>query len=376
MIERDIKKLIISKISDKKAIVILGARQTGKTTLIENLLSDSEYLLIDCDDPVNQNLLENANTETLKRIIGSHNTVFIDEAQRVNNIGLLIKIIIDHIRHIKIFVSGSSSLDISNFVNEPLTGRKWEYYLYPLSWNELLNHYGFLTMLRQLETRLIYGNYPEVVTHPGQAEEIIKQLSISYLYKDILQFGGIRKPDILSKLLKLLAFQVGSEVSLNELAGKLQIDKKTVDTYIQLLEKAFIIFRLSSFGKNPRKEITTLRKIYFYDNGIRNAIISNFNSLDLRQDTGILWENFMISERVKFLHYNSRSANIYFWRNKQGNEIDLIEERGGKIYAFEFKYSPLKAPKVPKLFKETYHPEYKVVNHENFMDFLTNPSGT
>ncbi len=371
MIERDIKNLIINRLHDKKAIVILGARQTGKTTFVENLLSNNDYLLIDCDDPVNRDLLENANTETLKRIIGHHKTVFIDEAQRVKNIGLMVKIILDRLQPMKVFLTGSSSLDIANLVNEPLTGRKWEYYLYPLSWHELENHFGYLTMVQQLESRLIYGNYPEVVTHAADAEEILKQLSSSYLYKDLLQFGGIRKPDILTGLLKLLAFQTGSEVSLNELSVSLQTDKKTLGTYIQLLEKAFILFRLPPFGKNPRKEITSKRKVYFYDNGIRNAIISNFNPVSLRNDIGILWENFLISERIKFLHYNRISANLYFWRNKQGNEVDLVEERQGKIYAYEFKYSPSKHPKVPKLFKDTYHPEYKVINKENFTEFLT-----
>ena len=371
MIKRDLNKIVISRINDEKAIVILGARQVGKTTFIEGLLNEKDYLLIDCDDQLNVEILENANTETLKQIIGSHKIVFFDEAQRIKNIGLLIKIIIDRIKNVKVFISGSSALDIASIVNEPLTGRKWEYNMLSLSWNELVNHFGHLTMMQQLETRLIYGSYPEVVTHQGDEKELLKQLTSSYLYKDILKFGGIRKPEVLDKLLKLLAFQVGSEVSYNELSNRLQLDKKTVDSYIQLLEKATIVFRLQPFGKNPRKEITSKRKIYFYDNGIRNTLISNFNPLSLRQDVGVLWENFIISERIKHLQNNRILANIYFWRTKQGQEIDFIEERDGKIFATEIKYSSKKIAKIPNYFKEAYSPEFQTVNKDNFFKFLT-----
>ncbi len=371
MIKRDLNQVVSGHFDDSKAIIILGARQVGKTTFIENLLKEKEYLLIDCDDPLNIEILENANTETLKQIIGSKKIIFFDEAQRIQNIGLLIKIIIDRIKNVKVFISGSSSLDIAAIINEPLTGRKWEYNMYPLSWNELADSFGHLTMMQQLETRLIFGSYPEVVTNKGDEKEILKQLTSSYLYKDILKFGGIRKPEVLDKLLKLLAFQIGSEVSYNELANKLQLDKKTVDSYIQLLEKAFIIFRLQPFGKNPRKEITTKRKIYFYDNGIRNTLISNFNPLSMRQDIGALWENFIISERIKYLQNNRIFTNIYFWRTKQGQEIDFVEERDGKIFATEIKYSSKKDSKIPRYFKETYSPEFQIVNKDNFFKFLT-----
>jgi predicted AAA+ superfamily ATPase len=359
------------RISDKKAIIVIGARQVGKTTFIENLLKGKDYLLVDCDDPTTKEQVENANTETLKRIIGRNTLVFFDEAQRVKNIGLILKIIIDRMKNVKIFVSGSSSLDLPDSINEPLTGRKWEFKLFPLSWNELENHYGHLTVIQQLETRLIYGNYPEIVTSPGDEEEILKQLSSSYLYKDILRMRGIRKPEVLQKLLQALAFQVGSEVSYNELSNLIQIDKKTVDSYIRLLEEAFIIFKLNPFSRNLRNEISTKRKIYFYDNGIRNAIISNFNPLHLRQDTGVLWENFIVSERIKYLHYNRISANIYFWRTKQKQEIDFIEERGGKIYAYEFKFSQRRKPKIPETFMTQYHPEFSIIDRENFYQFLS-----
>ena len=370
MIERDLNNVVNKRISDKKAIIIVGARQTGKTTFIENILKDKDYLLIDCDDPITKEQIENANTESLKRIIGNKKIIFFDEAQRVKNIDLILKIIIDMIKNVKIFVLGSSSLDLLDSINEPLTGRKWEFSLFSMSWNELSNHYGHLTMLQQLETRLIFGSYPEVVTSTGDEEEVLKQLSSSYLYKDILKLNGIRKPEILEKLLQALAFQVGNEVSYSELSNILQIDKKTIESYIQLLEKSFIIFKLNPFSRNLRNEISKKRKIYFYDNGIRNAIVSNFNSLNLRQDTDVLWENFLISERLKYLHYNRISANIYFWRTKQKQEIDFIEERGGKIYAYEFKFNPRKKPKVPAAFEKQYKPVFSIINKDNFFEFL------
>ncbi len=370
MIKRDLKRTASKRIKDKKAIIILGARQVGKTTFLTNLLQHQDYLFIDGDDPLNIEILSDANTETLRRVIGSKKIVFFDEAQRIPNIGLLTKIIIDQIKNVKVYISGSSSLDISDSINEPLTGRKWEYNLFPFSWNELVGHFGFLKMQQQLDQRLISGNYPDVVLNPGDEEEYLKQLVSSYLYKDVLKIVGIRKPVVLDKLLKLLAFQVGNEVSLNELARALGLDKKTVDSYIQLLEKTFIVFRLQSFGRNPRKEITTKKKVYFYDNGVRNALISNFNPLSLRTDIGALWENFMISERIKYLHYQRISANLYFWRNKQGQEVDLIEERGGKLRAFEFKYSSSRFSNVPSGFSVLYNSEYQVINKGNFNDFL------
>jgi predicted AAA+ superfamily ATPase len=372
MVKRELEAVIKARLDGKKAIILLGPRQSGKTTLIESILSEkSKYLLLDCDDPITREQLINVNTEKLKQIIGSNKIVFIDEAQRVENIGLSLKIILDRIKNIQLLVSGSSSFDLANEINEPLTGRKWEYELYPISWNELQDHYGYLKSLQQLEHRIIFGMYPEVVNHPGDEEEILKQLSGSYLYKDLLSYKGIRKPELLEKLLRALAFHIGSEVSYNELSNLLQADKATISNYIQLLEKAFVIFRLNPFSRNLRKEIRSSRKIYFFDNGIRNAIISNFNPISLRQDVGALWENYLISERLKFLHYNQISANRYFWRTKQQQEVDYLEERGGKIYAYEFKWGRIKNRKIPYSFEEAYHPEFQFVNKENFQDFLT-----
>lgn len=371
MIKRQIQKNIKDRINSGKAIILLGPRQTGKTTLLEKIASEAgEYLLLDCDDLLIREKLENANTENLKQIIGKHKIVFIDEAQRIKNIGLILKVIIDRIKDVKLLVSGSSALELANEINEPLTGRKWEYLLYPISWQEFQENVGYLKSQQQLEQRLIFGMYPEVINNPGDEEEVLKQLSGSYLYKDLLSLKNIRKPDLLPKLLKALALQVGSEVSNNELSNLLKVSKDTIETYIDLLEKTYIIYRLESFSRNLRNEISRNRKIYFYDNGIRNSLIANYNPFGMRQDIGILWENFLMSERMKKLHYKRISANTYFWRTKQQQEIDYIEERGGKIYAYEFKWNPKKKPKFSKTFVNEYQPELQLVNKDNFEEFL------
>ena len=371
MIQRKLEQTVNDKLNSGKAIIVLGPRQTGKTTLMEKIATDvGNYLLLDCDDIFVREQLENANTEKIKQVLGSHKLVFIDEAQRVKNIGLILKIIIDRMKHVQLLISGSSSLELANEINEPLTGRKWEYMLFPISWEELQNHFGYLKSQQQLEQRLIFGMYPDVINNIGDEEEILKQLGTSYLYKDLLTYKGIRKPELLEKLLIALALQIGNEVSYNELASLLQVSKDTISNYIDLLEKAFVIFKLKPFSRNLRNEISTTRKIYFYDNGIRNSLISNFNPISLRQDIGALWENFLISERIKYLHYNKISANIYFWRTKQQQEIDFIEERGGKIYAFEFKWRLKAKVKYPKIFINAYNAEFKTINKDNFFEFV------
>jgi len=372
MIKRELEKTILSKLGTGKAIIILGPRQTGKTTLLEKVAEESgEYLLLDCDDSYTRNLLEDVNTEGIRQILGNHKTVFIDEAQRVKNIGLILKIMTDKFKKVQVLVSGSSSLDLLSEISEPLTGRKWEYMLFPISWNELYNHTGHLHSMQQLEQRIIYGMYPDVINNPGNEKEILKQLTGSYLYKDLLSFQGIRKPDLLEKLLRALALQLGNEVSYNELASLLQVDKKTVSTYLDLLEKAFIVYRLQPYGKNLRSEITTSRKVYFYDTGLRNALVSNFNSLDIRQDTGALWENFLITERMKFIHYSSIWANCFFWRTSRQQEIDYLEERDGKLFAWEFKWKKLKPARFPKTFLDAYPDSFTtLVSKDNFMEFL------
>lgn len=269
-------------------------------------------------------------------------------------------------------VSGSSALELSNQINEPLTGRKWEYQLFPISWEELSQHVGYLQSLQQLETRLLFGMYPEVVTKIGDERPILKQLSSSYLYKDLLSFAGIRKPELLEKLLQALAFQVGNEVSYHELGRLLGADKKTVSNYLDLLEKAFVIFRLPAFSRNLRNEISRGRKIYFYDNGIRNALIANFAPLGLREDVGALWENFLITERWKMLHYREAFVNRFFWRTTAQQEVDYLEERDGRLYAYEFKWNPNKKGRFPKNFKATYPKALtKTITPDNFHSFLT-----
>jgi hypothetical protein len=370
MIKRAIEPQIQAKIGKGKAVILIGPRQVGKTTLLKKIAENSEYLFLDGDDSTVRNLLANANTEQLKSIIGKNKTVFVDEAQRIENIGLTLKIITDQFKDVQLFASGSSAFELNNRINEPLTGRKWEFHLFPIAWNELEDSIGFVKAAQQLELRIVYGMYPDVINNMGQETDVLRQLTNSYLYKDILAFGGIRKPDVLEKLLQALALQTGSEVSYNELSQLLGIDKNTVSTYIDILEKAFVIFKLKSFSKNLRNEIKTNQKIYFCDTGIRNMVIGNFNTLDLRQDKGALWENFLISERIKKLHYDNSLAKPYFWRTVQQQEIDYLEEEAGKVTGYEIKWSENAKVKIPKLFAETYKAETIVLSRENFRTFL------
>lgn len=373
MIERQIEKTILSKTGTGKAIILLGPRQTGKTTLLEKIAGQTgEYLLIDCDDSLVRSRLENAGTEDIRRIIGNYKTVFFDEAQRIKNIGLVLKIITDRFKDVLLLVSGSSSLELLSEINEPLTGRKWEYYLFPISWTELSNNAGYLKSIQQLETRILFGMYPEVINNQGNEREILKQLSGSILYKDLLSYQGIRKPDLLEKLLRAVALQTGNEVSYNEFASLLQVDRKTIITYLDLLEKAFVIFRLHAYSGNMRNEITSTRKIYFYDTGIRNALLSNFNPLNIRLDTGALWENFLVSERMKHLHYSGIWANCFFWRTTARQEIDYLEERDGKLHAYEFKWNPLKKHRFPATFLKAYPgSSAELISQNNFSEFIS-----
>ncbi len=299
MITRNLQNKIESKLNKGKVIVLVGPRQVGKTTVINALLKNIPYLFLDGDDASVCDEISNANTETLKNIIGNYKYVFIDEVQRIPNIGLKLKIMVDQIKNVQVIVSGSSTLDISDLTQEPLTGRKFEFQMFPVSWNEFEKNVGYMKAKQQLELRMIFGMYPDVINNLGNEYEILKNLVSSYLYKDILALTGIRKSDVLQKILQALALQVGSEVSYNEIAQLVGVDKNTVNNYIDLLEKSFVIFKLNSFSRNARNEIKANRKIYFYDNGVRNMLIGNFNNLSLRQDKGALWENFMVSERMK-----------------------------------------------------------------------------
>ena len=371
MIKRTLFQSIQKRFFKGKAIILLGPRQVGKTTLIQELLKEKEHLFLNGDDPAIREMLEDASTVKLKSIIGSHTIVFIDEAQRISNIGITLKLITDQFKAVQLLVSGSSSLEINNKTQEPLTGRKFEYHLFPISWEEFEAHEGFVEAQQQLEERLIYGMYPDVINNRSDATNVLKQLSTSYLYKDVLSLIGIRKPELLEKLLRALALQLGSEVSYNELSNLLEIDKGTVAKYIDILEKSFIVFQLNSFSRNQRNEIKNNRKIYFYDNGIRNMIINNLNPIDLRNDKGALWENFLISERLKIQSYHEQHTNNYFWRTVQKQEIDFIEESGGNIKAYEFKWKSGGRNKIPKSFIENYHAQGKTIDKENFREFVT-----
>jgi uncharacterized protein len=376
MILRKLFKVIQEKIGKGKAIIILGARQTGKTTLVKSFLpkDQQEGLFLDADNVEIQEVLKNPNIERLKNIIGKATLVIIDEAQRISNIGLTLKLITDNMPSVQLLVTGSSSLELANLTNEPLTGRKWEYSMFPISWQELNDHFGYINALMQLENRLIFGMYPEVIMNIGEERERLSVLSQSYLYKDILSLGQVRKPEVLQKLLRAVALQLGNEVSLNELGNLVGVDKNTVMTYLDLLEKSFVIFRLQPLSRNLRNEISSSRKIYFYDNGIRNALLNNYAPLELRQDVGALWENFLISERLKANHYSKKWVNMYFWRTKLQQEIDYVEEIDGQFTAFEFKWKKHKNVKLPTSFSEAYKPlDFQVITKENFDKFLLRP---
>lgn len=373
MIRRAIEKSVMRRVDFKKAIIITGPRQSGKTTFLRAVAEsiDPNYQYINGDDPAVRTLWDNPSQALLRQILGNHKVILIDEAQRLFNIGLSTKMIVDSGDKIQLFISGSSSLELSDAITEPLTGRKWEYTLLPFSWNELKEHYSFLEVHNRLEQFLVTGMYPEVIMNPENAHGLLISISGSYLYKDILEMGGIRRPEILVKLLQALAWQVGSEVSYSELAQTVGADKATVSSYIDLLEKSYVVFRLHPFARNLRNEINTSRKIYFYDNGIRNAIINNLASVPLRNDIGILWENFLMSERMKKIAYTSMRERSYFWRNTNQAEIDYVEEVDGVISAFEFKWNPKTKVRFPKAFVDAYHPQNtEVIHRDNYWAWL------
>lgn len=373
MIGRLINQSVTADFFQGKVIAVLGPRQVGKTTLLSQLsIPSTETLWLNCDNIDDSQVLEGQTTTGLQQLVGNKRYVVIDEAQRVKNIGLTLKMMADTFRdRVQVVVTGSSSLELSNQIYEPATGRIFEYRLYPFSLAELSQHYSVREERRLLEQRLIYGCYPEVVTHPDHAKRILTTIASNYLYKDLLSYNGIRKPEVLSRLLQALAMQVGEQVSYNELSRLIGIDRATVESYIDLLEKCFVIFRLPSYSGNLRTELRHNRKIYFYDNGIRNAILSNFAPLNLRTDAGALWENMMLSERVKHNAYRQSYAQIYFWRTQAQAEIDFVEIEDGAMQAFEFKFNPKKLPRAPKAFTDTY-PEavFQVITPDNYTSFV------
>ncbi len=372
MIQRILKEQIKSQMFKGKAIVLMGSRQTGKTSLLVEIFpSEQDALWLSGDDVDVQGMMENMSAQRMRMLLGDRKAIVIDEAQRIKDIGLRMKVITDQMKDVQLVATGSSAFELANRLNEPLTGRKWEYQLYPLSFAEMVAHHGLLTEKRLLTHRLVYGYYPEVVTSIGNERNVLKMLADSYMYKDVLAMGNIKKSDKLLTLLQAIAFQVGDQVSYSELASIVGIDVKTVESYIDVLEKCYIIFRLPSLSRNLRNELKNNRKIYFYDNGIRNALISNFSQMELRTDSGALWENFAISERIKFTAYNQLWCNRYFWRTHEQKEIDYVEDSDGNLSAFEFKYNPKKKVTVPKHFAEAYpDARFKVITPDNFEEFV------
>ncbi len=372
MIERILEKQILAKINKKKAIILMGPRQVGKTTLLKSLFEKStEIIWLNGDEPDIQSIFENISSKRLEAIIGNKKMIIIDEAQRIPEIGLKLKLITDQLINVQLIATGSSAFELSNKLNEPLTGRKWEFKMYPISFQEMVNHHGLLNEIRLLPHRLVYGFYPDVVNHPGNEKEILKQLSDSYLYKDLLMIDQIKKPSALVKLLQALALQIGSQVSYHELAQICGLDGKTIEKYMMLLEQSYIIFRLTSFSRNQRNELKKSRKVYFFDNGIRNSLIANFEQIENRTDIGALWENYLVSERVKYLAYKQKWVNNWYWRTTEQQEIDYVEEENGQLSAYEFKWNPKAKASIPNSFKKTYPTAtINIIHRENFEQFL------
>ena len=371
-----INRSIQSKLAEElaaghKVILLFGARQVGKTTLVQQLLTQAPYrtLQINADELRFLNILSSRDLRQLRDLTGGYELLFIDEAQRVPEIGINLKLMADHIPELRIIATGSSSLHLASKTREPLTGRAWSHTLYPIAFCELIDHYNAFELTDMLPDRMIYGSYPDIFSMPGREakRDYLRNLTSSYLYKDILEIGNIRHSSKLQDLLKLLAFQIGQEVSLNELGVQLGMSKDTVAGYIDLLEQSFVIFRLGGFSRNLRKEVSKRDKIYFWDVGVRNTVIGNLNPLADRNDVGPLWENLMISERRKWLAYTGALGSVYFWRIYSGAEVDLVEEREGKLLGSEYKWGNRRI-RPPKAFLDTY-PEatFEVITPQNFL---------
>jgi len=372
MINRFLQPQLESLLGSHKAIILMGARQVGKSTLLQLLLGQRQDVLwLNGDNNDVQTLFTTISAERIHSLMGTKRVLVIDEAQRIPNIGVQLKIIIDQLPEVQVIATGSSSFELASKVNEPLTGRKREFKLFPLTFNEMVEHSSLIEELRLIPHRLVYGYYPEVVANPGQEANILKELTDSYLYRDILTLDKVAKSDKLVLLLKALAMQIGSQVSYNELSGLVGIDAKTIERYITVLEQSYIIFRLGSFSRNLRNELKFSKKIYFWDMGIRNAVIGNFSLAETRSDIGAMWENFAIAERMKQINYRHPFAQSYFWRTKQQTEIDYIEELDGSLRAFEFKWNERKSPRCPLAFSNAYpDASYSTITPSNIDDFL------
>jgi len=373
MIDRILREQLVSGLHAPKTQIVFGARQIGKTTLLESVFEQYEgkKLWLSADDADVRELLLHANSTRLKQLFGTYNLLVIDEVQRIENAGLLLKLMADQLKTLHVMATGSSAFELRDKISESMAGRANEYRLFPFWMQELVDHTNIFEEKRLLEHRMIYGYYPEVVNNPGQEKKILQQICDSNLYKDIYALTQVKKPYLLEKILQAIALQLGSEVSFNELSRLVGADKETVERYIFHLEQAFVIYRLPSFSRNVRNEINKGRKIYFFDNGIRNSIINNFSPLNLRTDKGALWENFLMSERLKKISYGQLYCNRYFWRTRQQQEIDYIEDYDGVLHAFEFKYGPESRSKLPLTFSKAYPKHaFSVVDTKNYEAFV------
>lgn len=373
MILRSLEKDVLSLLGSRKAILIMGARQVGKSTLLNQMLGDRrDVLWMNGDEPDIQNLFREMTSTRIRAILGQNKLLVVDEAQRIPDVGLRLKLVTDQIPEVQVIATGSSSFELANKVNESLTGRKREFKMFPLTFKEMVNHSNFMEEVRMIPHRMIYGYYPEVVNSIGGERVVLKELSDSYLYKDILSLESINKPDKLIRLLKALALQIGSQVSYNEIGNLVGLDSKTVERYVDILEKSFIVFRLVSYSRNHRNELKASRKLYFWDLGIRNAVIGNLSQIENRTDVGELWENYAIAERMKKITYANSFAQSYFWRTRQQHEIDYLEEVDGQLSAFEFKWNDRKANvKCPESFRTAYpYASFKVITPNNIEEFL------
>ncbi len=372
-----INRILIGQLNEYigkgKAIILIGARQVGKTTVLKDLFGTKENVMwLNADEPDVRNLFDNVTSTRLRAIFRDNNIVVIDEAQRISDVGVKLKLITDQMPDIQLVATGSSSFELANRTNEPLTGRKWEFQMFPLTFSELVSQNGLLEEKRMLPHRLVFGYYPEVVSKLELEEKILKMLADSYLYKDIFTIESIHRPDKIVKLLQALAYQIGSEVSYNELAQLCALDSKTVEKYISLLEQAYIIFRLPTYSKNLRNELKNSRKIFFWDCGIRNAVIGNFLPIENRTDAGALFENFVISERIKLNRYSQKSVTHWFWRTTARQEVDFLEISAERMSAFEFKWNPKKGnTTAPLSFRNAYPDvDFMTITRDNVEDFL------
>jgi hypothetical protein len=372
-IQRPLEEALSRRLFKGKAIILYGPRQAGKTTLLRAFLEGrpEKTLWLNADEPDVRDQLARPTSTLLRQIAGRHRIVCIDEAQRIPDIGLTLKLFVDEVPEVQVIATGSSSFELASRTAEPLTGRKYEFRLFPLAFHELAAHQGLMIEKRLLGQRLVFGSYPEIVVKPGEQEELLALLADSYLFKDLLLLDGIKRPSLLEKLLKALALQIGSEVSFNEVASLVGADRGTVEKYLGLLEQAFIVFQLPAFSRNVRNELKKSRKVYFWDNGIRNAVIGQLQPIGLRPDAGALWENFLVSERAKLNAFRQKRPSTFFWRTTQQQEIDYLEEQGRTLRAWEFKWNPRTRATFPLPFRRAYPDcETTIVTPETLEEFL------